>query len=260
MFRLYLDEVGTDDMCHLDQDCHRYLSLSGVVMKVDHARDNLLPAINWIKANVFDHDPDDPVIFHRSDIVKRKGKFGLLNNPEKADLFDQSIERLFKSMEYSVITALIDKRALQAKAEWRKQHPYHFLMEIMIEKYVQFLKRNDSRGDIMPEARRGKKDKALEAAFIDVCTQGTYFVSAKTIAERLTTTRTLKFRQKRDNVAGQQLCDLIAHPSHIYIRSIQNHPVNLGPFAMKVSEILVDEKYDRSRTGQVKGYGWKYFP
>lgn len=247
-------------MINLDEDNHRYLSLSGVAMEVSHARDHLSPACDWIKANVFDHDPDDPVIFHRSDIVKRKKAFGVLNNPEKAKLFDRAIMRLFIGTQYAVITAMVDKKALAAKSEWRNRHPYHFLMEIMVEKYVQFLERKNSRGDIMPEGRKGKKDKALETAFLEVCEKGTYYIGRSRIEARLTTTRTLKFRYKSDNVAGQQLCDLLAHPSHIYIRKCQQHQVVLGSFCSRVVETLVSSKYDRSATGQISGYGIKYFP
>jgi len=110
-------------------------------MEVRHARDHLSPACDWIKANVFGHDPDDPIIFHRTDIAKRKKAFGVLNNPDKAALFDRAVMRLMTGTQYSVITALVDKKALAAKEEWRNKHPYHFLMEIIVEKYVQFLER-----------------------------------------------------------------------------------------------------------------------
>ena len=111
----------------------------------------------------------------------------------------------------------------------------------------------------MPEGRKGKKDSALESAFLEVC-QGTWYVKRPRIEERLTTTKTLKFRYKRDNIAGQQLCDLIAHPSHMYIRQRQKHPVQPGPFCNQVINLLVTQKYDRSSSGQISGYGIKYFP
>jgi len=260
MYRFYVDEVGTDDMTNLDEDNHRYLSLTGVAMEVSHARDHLKPACDWIKSNVFDHDPDDPLIFHRSDICQKKKKFGALRDDSKRALFDRAILRLLKSTNYTVISTVVDKKALAAKEEWRNNHPYHFLMDILVEKYVQFLERVKSRGDIMPEGRKGKKDQALQKAFLSVCDNGTYFVSKDRISTRLTTTQNLKFRYKRDNIAGQQLCDLIAHPSHMYIRERQQHDVCLGPFAKQVVAILKDSKYDRSNYGQISGYGIKYFP
>lgn len=260
MFRLYVDEVGTDDMIHLDRDEHRYLSLTGLAMRVDHARDDLVPALNQFKAKFFNDDPDEPTILHRSDIVKRKKKFWRLNDAKIREMFDTDLLTMLKNMDYQVISVMVDKKALAAKEEWRNRHPYHFLMEILIEKYVQLLERHSARGDIMPEGRRGKKDKALEAAFVDICSNGTHYVSSEQISERLTTISTLKFRFKRDNIAGQQLCDLIAHPSHIYIRSQQRHAVTIGPYARQVIDILLDKKYDRSKFGKIAGYGIKFFP
>ena len=65
----------------------------------------------------------------------------------------------------------------------------------------------------------------------------------------------------KDNCAGLQLCDLLAHPSHIYVRKQMGHDVALGPFSTLVSAILESSKYDRSPwNGKVKGYGFKHQP
>ena len=48
MYRLYVDEVGGDDLTHVDKDKHRYLSLTGVAMTIDEARDNLGPRMDLI--------------------------------------------------------------------------------------------------------------------------------------------------------------------------------------------------------------------
>lgn len=60
MYRLYVDEVGTDALTNLQEDNHRFLSLTGVAMAVTDARDNLEPKLNMIKAELFNHDPDAP--------------------------------------------------------------------------------------------------------------------------------------------------------------------------------------------------------
>lgn len=41
MYRLHVDEVGTDDLGHLEADEDRYLSLTGIAMEIDKARDDL---------------------------------------------------------------------------------------------------------------------------------------------------------------------------------------------------------------------------
>ncbi|OCP02211.1 MULTISPECIES: DUF3800 domain-containing protein [unclassified Ensifer] len=185
MYRLYVDEVGTDDITHLADDNNRYLSLSGVAMKIVDARDDLTPKFNWIKAAVLEQDPDDPVIFHRTDIVQKKRAFGVLNDPQKRDLFDRGIHRAMSTTPYTVITALIDKLGMVNQPRWQNQHPYHYLMEILLEKYTQFLERVDDIGDVMPEGRKGKKDTALQAEFAQVLQRGTYFVSAARMQKRI---------------------------------------------------------------------------
>jgi len=259
MYRLYVDEVGTDDLVNVIKDKHRYLSLSGVAMKLDHSRDVLTPNMDWIKANVFDQDVDDPINLHRKDIMGYKGPFEILRNPEKKELFDKAIIRLFSSTEYSLITALIDKNWMLRQDHWERKHPYHFLMEIMVEKYTQFLERKKDIGDIMPESRQ-KKDRFLQSAFDEVYSTGTYYVPKSRMHSAIRA-KSLKFRTKKDNIAGIQLCDLVAHPSHMYTRKLMGHEVELGPFSIRVTDILRADKYDRSsRDGTIKGYGIKHLP
>lgn len=259
MYRLYLDEVGTDDLTHTEKDKHRFLSLTGLIMDVGHARDELEPKLDWIKSRIFGHDPDDPLVFHRKEILGLKGPYGCLSDTRKRDLFNKSILRVIDIIDYTVITALIDKSWMLRQRHWTKTHPYHYLMEIMVEKYAQFLERKNDIGDIMPEARLGKKDEALQGAFEEIKKKGNNFISSDRI-NSVIRANNLKFRTKKDNIAGLQLCDLIAHPSHINTRFRMNHEVNLGEFSTKVVEILEKKKYDRSLRGKILGYGVKHLP
>lgn len=145
------------------------------------------------------------------------------------------------------------------KKDWRIDHPYHYLMDILVDKYTRYLERVKSTGDIMPEGRRGKKDTVLQQAYEDVRANGLYYVSSQQIVARIPS-KALKFRYKPDNVAGLQLADLIAHPSHMTIRERLGHPVELGAFAKRVREVLIRSKYDRSATDKIVGYGMKWLP
>jgi hypothetical protein len=259
VYRLYVDEVGTDDMNALEIDDHRYLSLTGVAMRITDARDDLTPKMNWVKKEVFDNDPDSPLIFHRKKIVQRKEQFGILNDPRKADLFDRAMLRIYKKCPYFVITCVIDKLEASTKMIWAEKHPYHYLIQILVEKFARFLIRKDSFGDIMPEGRMGKKDQLLQDAYEHVRNLGNFYFPPEQIRYRIPAKK-LKFRYKTDNIAGLQLADLLAHPSHMYVRSTRKHDVRLGDFASRVKDILVSSKYDRSATGTIRGYGIKYLP
>lgn len=256
---MYLDEVGMDDLNHLNIDNHRYLSLTGVILQLEYVGDVLIPAIETLKRDVFDCDPDEMIHLHRTDIVKKKGVFGQLRDARKQAEFDRRVFQIISDANYTVVTALVDKLAMTQQAHWQQQHPYHYLAEIMVEKYAQFLERQNDIGDIMPEARQGKKDRELQAQFERVRANGSRFVNADRIQSVIRASK-LKFRTKRDNIAGLQLCDLLAHPSHMYVRDVNNHPVQLGPFAIRVRDILVARKYDRSARGRIDGYGIKLCP
>lgn len=259
MYRLYIDEVGTDDLGSVETDSERYLSLTGIAMEIGEARDNLSPKFASIKADLFDHDADDPLIFHRKKIVQCSGPFGCLRDDDLRAKFDDRIRSPMRDCNYAVISALIDKKAMLKKWNWANKQPYHYLMEVMVEKYAKFLKRKDSIGDIMPEGRLGKKDERLQAAFLAVKASGTYYASRDLLNKRIPSSN-LKFRYKRDNIAGLQLADLIAHPSHMLIREAMGHAVHLGAFCESLKQLLMEEKYDRGWHGRVLGYGMKWLP
>src|SRR5262245_50827726 len=132
-------------------------------------------------------------------------------------------------------------------------------MEILVEKYVQWLERHNGDGDIMPEMRRGKKDAALQKAFNHLQRWGSYYVNSTRIRARLPGKK-LKFRAKYENISGLQLCDLLANPSHMHIRFLNGHQVCVGPFSKQIIPILVNSKYDRSTLGRILGYGIKSLP
>jgi hypothetical protein len=256
LYRLYVDEVGTDAITHLDKDKHRYLSLTGVAMDLEHAARKLEPNMNWIKARVLGHDPDSPAILYRTEIMGFKGIYKCLNEPHIHTIFDKSILRLMESTQYTVITAFLDKQAMMKKQNWKNKEPYLYLMDIVVERYVQFLERTHSIGDIMPEKRGNPKDASLQSAYEHTRGTGTYYVSKQRIESSIRA-KSLKFRAKRENISGLQLCDLLAHPSHMITGSILNHNVTLGAFCLSVRDILMSTKYDRSKSGLIIGYGIK---
>lgn len=257
MYRLYVDEVGTTGLNNLDKDKNRYLSLTGVAMDIRHAADALEPNMNWIKSSILRHDPDSPTILHRSDIVGLGGSFEILKDEAIRSTFDRSILKLFSITEFRVITAILDKKVMLSKSHWKEKEPYHYLMDILVEKYVQLLERTKTIGDIMPEQRGRDQDRALQDAFTKTRSEGTFYVGSHRV-QSVIRSKNLKFRSKKENIAGLQLCDLLAHPSHMIARELVKHQVTLGPFAIKVRDILIAKKYDRSSSGKIIGYGIKW--
>lgn len=229
------------------------------MMATDHARDFLVPSLNEFKAEMLNEDPDEPICLHRSDIRHAKGPFHPLSDEDTRLRFDERILGIMRDTEYTVITVFLDKLGMDSKFHWERTHPYHFLMEVLMEKYALCLEKKNAIGDVMPEARGKPQDAALQKEFSRVLECGTRYMSAGRIRKQITS-RKLKFRTKKDNIAGLQLCDLLAHPSHYAIRTNLKHPVELGGFANRVVKILLEAKYNRSAYGKVWGWGAKSLP
>ena len=220
-YRLYIDETGTDDLTHVHLPEQRHLCLTGIIMHLDHVENFATPAMNRLKQEFFSQsntgrwkDPDDThqyIVFHRGDMVRKKGPFGVLNQENVRTAFDLSLLAYLQDTNFVVLSVVLDKTAMLRKLFWREKNPYHYLLQIMVEKYALWLRRKGAVGDVMAEKRHGRKDIALAEAFTNVIEQGTYYAHAELIKSRLAA-HTLKLRSKQENVTGLQIADLLAQP------------------------------------------------
>jgi hypothetical protein len=72
LYRIYVDEVGNHDLTHADDPNQRFLSLTGVILESDYTLSVLQPEMDQIKRDFFQRDPDEPVIFHRKELVNKR--------------------------------------------------------------------------------------------------------------------------------------------------------------------------------------------
>lgn len=243
-FRIYIDEVGNPDLESSDDPNHRFLSLTGVILDLEHVESVVHPQMEALKAKYFPHHPDEPVIFHRTEILNALPPFQALRDPAVRENFDQELLGLMSSWEYTVITVCLDKKKhKETYATWRYD-PYHYCLAILLERFVFFLNRAKSRGDALAESRGGKEDMRLKAAFLRLWEKGTDYVGPEQFQIALTS-KQLKVRQKANNISGLQLADLLAHPSRNEILREQGFwDKDIPPFAQRVIAIL-RQKYDR---------------
>lgn len=154
---------------------------------------------------------------------------------------------------------VIDKHEhLQRYRVWHFD-PYHYSQEVLVERYVLWLEREDAVGDVMAESRGGREDRRLKDSFTRIWQEGTRYVPAVKIASRLTS-RQLKVKTKANNIAGLQLADLLAHPSFKYILCRRQKTAQPQTFGAQIAQILVRGKYLRSASGKLDGWGCKWLP
>ena len=247
-YRMYVDETGNSDLKHTDDPNHRFLSLTGVIVDLDHIRETVHPEMEALKARHFASHPDEPVILHRHEMVNHLPPFGSLRDGEIRRAFDQDLLRCLREWEYSVVTVCLDKKKHTATYGGWNNDPYHYCMEILLELFNSWLRRRDAKGDVMAESRNGKEDRRLKKEFHNLWTFGTDKVNPEQFQTSLTS-RELKIRPKKANETGLQLADLLANPSRSQIlaeRGLLGR--RLGEFTEKIIAVL-ETKYDRDETG-----------
>ncbi|MEW6355514.1 MAG: DUF3800 domain-containing protein [Planctomycetota bacterium] len=255
-YRMYVDEVGNPDLESSDNPNHRFLSLTGVILDLEYVRATLHPEMEALKGRHFESHPDDPVIFHRADMVNARGPFHVLKDETKRLRFDEELIGLIDSWTYTVVSVCLDKKRHKEIYQVWRYDPYHYGLAILVERFIFFLNQQGVRGDVMAESRGGKEDRRLKDSFHRLWENGTDYVGSEQFQAALTS-RELKVAPKHRNVSGLQLADLIAHPSRNEIlldEGLRDRP--LAPFAAKVVAILQRKYYQR----QGRIYGRKFVP
>lgn len=256
---MYVDEVGNADLGASADPNHRYLSLTGVVFDLDYVDRVAAPELEGLKRSYFKAHVDEPLIFHRKELVNKKYPFQALRDPEVEAAFNLDLLSLLKKLHYKVITAVIDKLEHCRRYQAWQHHPYHYCQEVLIERYVSSMEIVDKVGDVLAESRGTRADRELKTAYQHIYTNGTGWIGSGVFQRRLTS-KELKLKRKVDNIAGLQLADLIAHPSFKATLARQRNEALPQNFSGKVAAILEAGKYRCSPTGRIDGWGRKWLP
>lgn len=251
---MYIDEVGNPDLESSENPIHRFLSLTGLIISLDYVSKSLHPEMETLKSKYFDYHPDDPVIFHRKEMVNARYPFQALKDQATQSRFDKELLHHLKGWNYTVISVCLDKKTHKETYKVWRYDPYHYCLALLLERYTFFLEQHKTVGDVMAESRGGKEDRRLKASFTKLWEEGTEYVGPERL-QNVFTSKQLKVKPKVNNISGLQLADLIAHPSRNEILT-ENSLLNgkIAPFAEKVITILKDKYYRHA--GKI--YGKKF--
>lgn len=244
-YRIYIDEVGNPDLESSENPNHRFLSLTGVILELEYVFEVVHPQMEELKKKFFKYHPDDPLIFHRKEMVNGITPFESLKIENIRSDFDKDLLAHLREWNYTVISVCLDKKRHKDTYTIWRYHPYHYCLEVLLERFVFFLNQKNSKGDVMAESRGGKEDMKLKKAFYSLHEKGTHFVEAVQFHNTLTS-KQLKVKPKSNNITGLQLADLLAHPSRNEILCEHNLlGKKIAPFARTVIEILRGKYYQK---------------
>lgn len=256
-YRMYVDEVGNSDLKSASDPNHRFLSLTGIMIRLTHVRSHVHPQVERLKQEFFNAHPDEPLVLHRKELMYGHPPFDALRDGATRERFDAVLLSLLRDWQYFVVSVVVDKKEhLDTYGEWA-QDPYHYALEVLMERFVFFLDGMGAVGDILAESRGGRDDMRLKQEYTRIFEGGSDYLPAERFAARLTS-RQLKVKPKVANIAGLQLADLIAHPSRMEIL-LESGKIEGGrdnPFAREVIKILAGKYYRRG----FRVYGKKILP
>jgi hypothetical protein len=259
-YRLYIDESGDHVFKDTDQIPHRYLCLLGCWFK----NPNYLQFhddLEELKKKHFNQHPDDPVILHREDIINKRGVFKVLQNKQRREYFDSDLLATIQRAEFLAFAVVIDKALLHELYGDTAAHPYHLGLGFLLQRYAGYLNHINRIGDVLAEARGGKEDHLLEESYTRVYEHGIWSVTSSEYFQSALSSRQLKFREKKANIAGLQLSDLLGHPTKMWVLQryglIQDNPTE---FAIRLMKIVENKFNKQLYTNRLDGYGFRVYP
>jgi hypothetical protein len=258
-YRLYLDESGDHVFRETAELPHRFLCLLGCWFKnPDYLQFH--QALESLKAKHLPHHPDEPVVLHREDMVNARRAFKALRDPSKRAAFDEDLIEVTQAASFRMVGVVIDKAVLREMYGDAAAHPYHLGLGFLLQRYAGYLNHINRVGDVMAEARGGKEDRLLKESYKYVYGRGVWVTSASFFQAALTSGE-LKLKQKRANIAGLQLADILAHPVKMYV--LQQYGLadqELAPFARRMLQVI-EPKFNRHLySGKLEGYGIVLYP
>jgi hypothetical protein len=120
-------------------------------------------------------------------------------------------------------------------------------LDILVERFCHDIGRVPGGGVIIAEMRGSTLDRGIELAWLNLKIQGTRFMQAVDIEQRV---RGLYLRDKKANIAGLQLADLVVSP-------IGRHVLGKPD---KADWAIVESKLRRSPSGRTDGFGLVVLP
>ncbi len=258
-YRLYLDESGDHVFRNLHEPQYRFLCLLGCWFRnPDYLRFHA--AFEKLKTQYFPHHPDEPVVFHRADMINARQAFKSLQSREVRARFDNDLLRIIDETDFQMVAVVIDKLALRQVYSTAAAHPYHLGLGFLLQRYAGYLNHIHRMGDVMAEARGGKEDRLLKESYTRVYERGVWMKGGHAFHAALSS-RELKLKLKSANIAGLQLADILGHPVKQWV--LKKHDLlyeKLSPFSERLINVVLGKFNRHLYHGKMEGYGYVLYP
>lgn len=240
---LFLDESGDHNLTVIDPNYPLFV-LGGVIVDKDYADGPLTDALDDLKRRMFGRTD---IVLHTADIVRNRNRFEKLEDVQFRNQFYEGLNSLVTELDFTVVACAIRKndhfRHYGAAAIDLYRISLHKLAELFCDEIGDV--RNG--GMIIAESRNAMLDQELEYSWSTLRRRWAGYSGAEMIRDRI---RSLTLCDKRENIAGLQLADLVVSPigRHILGRPDRD------------DWLIVEQKLRRGPGGIVEGYGLVSLP
>ncbi len=242
-YYLFIDESGDHGLARLDPSFPVFL-LCGLICSEENYF-NMRGEINKLKNSLWGNKE---VILHSRDIRKHEKEFQIFFDMEKKELFYTELNKIIQQSTYRILASAIDKEKYIKKYGRLSNDVYEVALSFIIERAIFSMDeiRVDSKQlDIIIEKRGKKEDKQLDEHFQRLLARGTGFVTSERLKE---INVKIHFRDKKDNINGLQMADLLAYPIARYVMDTKR--------ANPAFDVLESKIYTKGE----KRYGLKIYP
>lgn len=245
MLILFLDESGDHSLDKIDPQYPIFV-LGGCIISLDYHEKTLTPKLKEYKKSLFGRDD---FILHTADIYRQKEIFVKLKDKEFRSLFYSATNKFVDSLDFKVLACGIKKDDHLKKYGLGALDPYMLSIKILLERFVFEIKRaGGTPGYIVAESRDETLNNQLRLAWMDFRTSGTEFISASEVRKYITD---LHIREKKKNISGLQLADLIVSPVGRFL---------LGKNAKQDWKVIEKKFCKNPVNNKYKGYGLVKLP
>jgi hypothetical protein len=236
---VYADESGGPGLTTIDP-LYPMFVLAFCIFRKDEYANSACPQIQEFK---FRHFGEDTVVLHERDIRKSQNRFSIFSEKTRPAFVGEVCE-LVSRIPFTLVAVAIRKDLHKAKYS-DPANPYEFALEMGLERVSQHLLSLGQAGKlthVIFECRGAKEDRDIELEFRRVASD-----NSKCNPVPLS----IVMCDKRGNSAGLQVADLVAGPIGAKV---------LRPDDRQRAYDLIKEKFRKSPSGKIEGWGLKVFP
>lgn len=240
---LYVDEAGSPSMTVRGIKDQRWLTLAGFYMAADEwrAMDRALTDLKTTWLDDYSTEPEK-VEIHTSEFGRKAPWNALYAGGRWWDFLD-ALAQLVRDLPITTLSATIDKPAHLAKY-YAPMDPYELAYEFVIERFDTALKPSSDCGAVVLDPRA--EGKGAEDTRMRVVHRGLRRYRSTIVED--------PFFPASHLSSGLQIADVCAWGVRKHVQHLATGLADTPIYA------AVEERYRRSSTGRIRGYGEKHFP